>query len=158
MQVRPPTRATRRRTIDIDGDADVVFRLLCPVRETEWLESWNPEQVYSDSGLAEPQCVFTSADGDRKSTWIITDHEVAARRVRMVKCTPGFTVCLLELEVAPREEGRCALTVCYSHTALSPAGAQFVGDFTESAYDDVMSMWQRALNHYLAHGTALPGS
>lgn len=158
MQIKPPVRATRCRTIEVDGEADKVFALLCPVLECDWLESWDPDIVYSDSGVAEPECVFVSDDGERKSIWIITDHDADARRVRMVKTTPGFTVCLLEIDVEPRGGQRSALTVRYSFTALSPEGERFVAGYTDAAYDEIMSMWQRALDHYDAEGTALPGT
>jgi hypothetical protein len=58
-----------------------VFPLLCPVREGDWLLGWKYRLIYSDSGVAELGCVFTtpnppgSAAPDRasaKTTWIVT--------------------------------------------------------------------------------------
>ncbi|MHC4845525.1 MAG: hypothetical protein ACYTCU_05115 [Planctomycetota bacterium] len=60
------------------ADADTVFPLFCPVREAEWLESWNPGVVISASGLVEPGCVFTSADANGESTWLVERHDPAA--------------------------------------------------------------------------------
>lgn len=158
MKVEPPRRATRRRTIEVQGDADTVFALLCPVREVEWLESWKPLEVFSHSGVAERECVFVSDDGRRHSTWMITDHDAKHRRVRMVKFTPGFTVCLLEIAVASGPGATSLLDVCYSFTALSEAGNEYVNEFSEQAYDGVMAQWQQALDHFIAHGAAMPGS
>ena len=37
-----------------------VFPLLCPVREADWIPGWQYELVYSESGVAELGCVFTT--------------------------------------------------------------------------------------------------
>ncbi len=37
-----------------------VFPLLCPVREGEWLPGWQYRLIWSDSGIAELGCVFTT--------------------------------------------------------------------------------------------------
>ncbi len=53
-------RIVRRFSFDVDVPPRVVSPLLCPVRELEWLEGWSAGVVYSDSGLAENNCIFTS--------------------------------------------------------------------------------------------------
>ena len=35
-----------------------VFPLLCPVREADWIDGWNPVLVLTQSGFAEQDCVF----------------------------------------------------------------------------------------------------
>ena len=37
-----------------------VFPLLCLVREDDWLPGWKYRLIYSDSGVAELGCVFTT--------------------------------------------------------------------------------------------------
>jgi hypothetical protein len=42
----------------ISATPERVFPLLCPVREYEWLDSWHCRMVYSESGVAEDNCIF----------------------------------------------------------------------------------------------------
>jgi len=37
----------------IHARPDVVFPLLCPVREAEWLDGWDYKMIYSESGVVE---------------------------------------------------------------------------------------------------------
>jgi hypothetical protein len=39
-----------------------VFPLLCPVREADWIPGWRYKLIYSESGVAELGCVFTTED------------------------------------------------------------------------------------------------
>jgi len=39
-----------------------VFPLLCPVREADWIPGWRYTLIYSDSGVAELGCIFTTQD------------------------------------------------------------------------------------------------
>ena len=38
-------------THDLAADPDAIFRLLCPVREYEWIHDWSCELVHTTSGL-----------------------------------------------------------------------------------------------------------
>jgi hypothetical protein len=158
MKISAPRRATRSASFAVRGGADRVFPLFCPVREREWLESWNPGVVYSQSGLAEPECVFTSADRNGDTIWVVAHHDPHARVVKMVRVTPGFTACVLDISVVPVSSSECEVAVTYSHTALSEAGEIFVDAYSDEAYRKMMAHWQTALDFYLAHGSPLPGS
>lgn len=67
----------------INAPAEEVFPLICPVREAEWLDGWDYRMVYSESGIAEEGCVFTSHHpGEESDTiWIITQHDPADKTV-----------------------------------------------------------------------------
>ena len=49
----------------LSGSPEQVFPLLCPTREYDWIETWQCELIYSDSGFAEPGCIFTIVPGRR---------------------------------------------------------------------------------------------
>ncbi len=42
---------------DLAAPPERVFPLLCPTRETEWLEYWRCELIHSRSGFAEEGCI-----------------------------------------------------------------------------------------------------
>jgi len=51
-------RTVKKHTILLHGKPEVLFPLLCPVREYEWIEPWKCDMIYSDSGFAEQDCIF----------------------------------------------------------------------------------------------------
>ena len=80
-----------------------VFPLLCPVREADWLPGWQYRLIYSDSGVAELGCVFTTpkppgsaTNGQGReaaeTTWIVTDYDPAALRIAYVWINPGVVI------------------------------------------------------------------
>ena len=60
----PSTFRAKRAVTEYIGELDeapeAVFPLLCPVREYEWLDGWKSKMVYSNSGFAEEDCIFTT--------------------------------------------------------------------------------------------------
>ncbi len=156
MNIRQPNRVTHRYTQQLCRPAADVFALLCPVREADWIDGWNPLVVFSASGLAEPDCVFVTDAEPHDAVWYITRHEPARHFVEMIKVTPGVTACKLTIEVRDAADGSAA-DVTYSHTSLGPQGDVFVTSFTAEYYVQFMREWEDRINHYLATGTALKG-
>lgn len=153
MQIRTPHRVVRCYRQRLVAAPARVFPLLCPVREAEWIEGWDPKVVLSDSGVAEPDCVFVTAAEPADAIWIVTRHE-PDRFVEMLKITPGVTVCRLTIALQATDYG-CDAEVIYRHTSLGPAGDEVVAGFTEAHYTAFMQNWERRLNHYLRTGQSL---
>lgn len=156
MKIVKPNRASRSYTQTLCAAPEEVFPLLCPVREADWIEGWDPGVVVTSSGVAERDCVFTTAAGPHDAIWYVTRHEPPAL-VEMIKITPGVTACRLTIELHPAAEGTRA-DVAYTHTSLGPEGDAFVASFTEDHYRRFMQDWESRLNHYLRHGSSLRDS
>ena len=154
MEIRKPVRATRTFTQKLAAPPDRVFPLLCPVREADWLEDWDPLAVFSDSGVAEPDCVFMTKAAPHPAVWFVTRHERERGFVEMLKISPEVTACRLSIQLAAAGEG-CEALITYSHTSLGPRGDDFVADFTEEFYEGFMREWETRMNHYLKTGAAL---
>jgi hypothetical protein len=156
MQIVPPNRVRRRYVQRLVRPPAVVFPLLCPVLEAAWIDGWDPLLVVSASGVAEPDCVFTTPAQPVDAIWYVTRHEPEAGFVEMLKITPQVTACRLtiQLRAAADDEG-CEAEITYLHTSLGPQGDVFVAAFTEAHYRAFMQEWEARMNHYLVHGTAL---
>jgi len=153
MRILRPNRVERTYTQRLSGAPEAVFALLCPVREAEWIEGWDPLIVLSNSGVVEPDCVFTTRAEPVDAVWYVTRHEPDAGFVEMVKITPTVTACRLAIQVR-RAPGGAEAVVTYAHTSLGPAGDAFVQAFTEERYRSIMLDWEARMNHFLLHGTA----
>jgi len=154
MKIVNPHRAVRTYTQRLVGSAASVFPLLCPVREADWIEGWDPLLVVASTGVAEPDCVFTTSASPADAIWYITRHEPLNGFVEMLKITPSVTACRLTIRVSDAAGGSEAV-VTYAHTSLGPEGDEFVASFTEDYYVTFMQNWEARLNHFLKHGTAL---
>ncbi len=154
MKIIKPNRATRSYTQHLNGSPDSVFPLLCPVREVDWIDGWDPPLVVSSSGIAEPDCVFTTAATPTDAIWYITRHEPESGFVEMLKITPSVTACRLTIQLRAIPDGSEA-DITYSHTSLGSEGDAFVASFTQDFYRTFMQDWESRINYYLRHGSAL---
>ena len=83
-------RLTRTYALDVMGKPDEIFPLLCPVREYEWIDGWTCDLIYSTSGLAEEDCIFTTTDFPPigHTVWVTTVSDAETRRREFVRVTP----------------------------------------------------------------------
>lgn len=153
MKINRPNRVVRSYTQHLKASPSDVFGLLCPVREADWIAGWDPVSVWSDSGLAEPECVFVTP-GEPKAIWYITRHEPENGFVEMLKITPDVTACRLSIQLTATRAGTDA-EVVYTHTSLGLEGDEFVASFTQEYYIEFMQDWESRLNHYLDTGLML---
>lgn len=154
-EIREATRRTWRWVQSIEGPPEAVFPLLCPVRERDWLPGWDARVIHSRSGYAEAGCVFATAQhGAAETVWVVVDHE-PPHRIRFVRFTPDQTVVEIAITVDPFGSGRSSVSIEYTHTALSEAGAATVAGMTEAAWRNMMAQWETAMNHYLTTGTVI---
>ena len=155
MRIEKPARVSHSRRQAINGTPEEVFSLCCPVREAEWVEGWDPSVVHTDTGVAERDCVFVTENGGVESTWLVTVHDAGARRIAMVKCTPGEVMTRIEIGIEPAAGGS-AVDIRYTHTACGPAGVELVRGFTEEHWEGFMREWESEMNRFVgACGLAL---
>ena len=149
MQIIDPVRVRRSYIQKLRAKPADVFPLLCPVREREWAEGWDPLAVYSKSGLAESDCIFTTGQEDPESIWVITEFDPVRHSLEIVKVSPGMTVCRITINLAEDESGNTDADVTYMYTAISPEGEQFVGEYSQEFFNGFMQFSESALNIFL---------
>jgi hypothetical protein len=154
MKIAKPNRASHSYTQQLVAEPSAVFPLLCPVRECDWIDGWDPICVITHSGVAEPDCVFITDSTPNDAIWYITRHEPANGFVEMLKITPSVTACRLTIQLRPVPTGTEAV-ITYMHTSLGPEGDTFVASFTEDYYRQFMRDWEARINYYLSHGSQL---
>jgi hypothetical protein len=144
--VRPAPFTAQRRTTDyeytVPAAPETVFPLLCPVREYEWLEDWTGELVYSESGVAEDNCVFkTRHPALGPMTWQVCRYEPPTR-IEFVVLAPERVALRLAIALE-RVEGGTKLRWQRIFTGLSEEGNQQLGGWTNET--------ERALSEKLRH-------
>jgi hypothetical protein len=155
MRISPPLRVLRSHTQQLNAPVAHVFPLLCPVREADWIEGWEPSLVITNSGVAEPDCVFVTRDGSEDATWVITRHDPDEGALDLLKIVPDTVVTRIAIRLRPLDGGTCAADISYQLTALSDAAANRVAAFSEQYFSEFMVRWEQRLNHYLGTGEML---
>ncbi len=152
-------RITREYRQTINATPETVFPLLCPVRETEWLDGWDYRMVYSESGLIEEGAVFsTEHAGEADTIWIVTRHNCKTREVEFTRFTHQSRICVLKIAVTAKNEKSSFVDISYSYTGITPAGNEFVDGFTEEAFAKAMFFWEKSMNYFLETGNKLKGA
>lgn len=152
MDIESPKRIKHSYTQNLAGPPEIVFPLLCPVRECDWTPGWDPVKVITNSGVAEPDCMFITPAAPNDAVWIVTRHDPEKFAAEIYKVTPGHTVAKLEIKLSKAAGNTTRADVSYEYTALAPAGEEFLREFTRAWYENFMKEWEDALNHYLTTG------
>lgn len=152
MNIEKPIRKRHSYSQHIKAGREVVFPLLCPVSEKNWVPGWNPEKVISNSGVAEHDCIFVTSTEKESSIWIVSKYDQVNYGLEMYKVTPQHTVGKLEISLEPTSENLTIAHISYEFTALDKSGADFLIEFTEEWYVEFMQGWEKAMNHYIATG------
>jgi hypothetical protein len=69
-------RARFSGAYDVAAPPAVIFPLLCPVREREWIEGWSGQAVHAGTGVAEPDGVFLAGpSSDPPAIYVVSRFE-----------------------------------------------------------------------------------
>jgi hypothetical protein len=146
-------RVVQHYVQQIDAPPAVVFPLLCPVRESEWLPGWQCELLHTASGLAEMDAVFATSHADGRTVWTITCHEPPAR-IGFVRWQPDGVLVAIDIQITSNTGGS-AVAIRYCHTALDARGEQALAQLNDADWHARMTFWQESMNRWLAaHPTA----
>lgn len=155
MKIESPHRASHTYLQRLEGPPEQVFPLLCPVRECEWVNGWDPTTVITESGVAEQDCIFVIGPEDDEATWVIVTHEPPVR-IEFLRVVPKTSVGRIHIHLRPHGLGGTAAEITYTHTAISDGGRKVVDEFTAEAYTEFMREWEAELNHFLRTGEKKP--
>jgi hypothetical protein len=145
---------TYRQTIN--ATPGKVFPLLCPMREAEWLDGWQYSMIYSESGLVEEGAVFsTPYEGEEDTVWIVTKHDPKKHEVAFARFTHNSRTCELRIAVKHKAENSSYVDVSYTYTSITPAGNDFIDNFTEEAFLEAVTFWEKSMNYFLETGERL---
>jgi hypothetical protein len=138
------------------GAPEKVFPLLCPVREADWVPGWQYRLIYSQSGVAELGCVFTTPNENAPETvWVVAEYDPSAFRIAFAWVWPGLVAAQIRISLRSRSPDITEADIRYSYTGLSPEGNREVARYNESWFRHKMQSWEKAINHYLTTGSLI---
>lgn len=134
-----------------------VFPLLCPVREYEWIDGWNCEMIYSESGFAEKDCVFTTRHpGEKEKTvWYMIEQDSENYKAGFLRVTPGSHAVKMQIRLKDNHDGGTDASFAYTCTALSGEGNLAIGHYVEQVLENTTAWLEKSMNNYLRTGQIL---
>ncbi len=148
-------RRIKTHSMVLEAAPEAVFPLLCPVRESEWIEPWRCRMIYSQSGFAEQDCVFQTdfpKDGPTE-TWVVCRYEpphlIEFVRVSTLRAT-RYTITL-----RPTGGGKTEAEWRQVITGLTEEGDRLIEQEPEETYRAQMERLAEMLNHFLHTGRRL---
>lgn len=155
MRVEKPNRVSHSYTQQLGASRQAVFELLCPVREAEWVNDWRPKLVLTDSGVAEPGCIFITPGIPEDALWLMTEYDRDAFKLEIIKMIPGVVVGRISVSLTADVDDACSADITYAYTSISDHGDRALEEFTDAHFESFMVTWEKELNHFLRTGSML---
>jgi hypothetical protein len=143
-------RSTKTCLMQLQGSPEQVFPLLCPIREYEWIDSWQCEMIYSKTGVAELDCVFkTTFPGDGPGdTWVVSRYEPPLL-IEFVRINSLRTI-RFNLSLKRNDDGTTSLIWTQIFTGLTPQGDDLIKSLSDEIYRERVATRERQINHFLS--------
>ena len=133
-----------------------VFPLLCPVKEKNWIDGWEYKMIYSESGVVEKGCIFsTPHHGNEETIWYVTEHDVKNFKVEFLRVTPKQEVVKIKIILEENGDDTTTSNITYEYTGLSKERNHWIKNELDKSFNDSMAWWKNAINHYLKTGKKL---
>lgn len=148
-------RIVKSYTMHLCASPAEVFPLLCPVRETDWIEPWSCDMVFSTGGRAENNAVFTTDFESQGGAeiWVVCRYE-KDRAIEFIRVAPGLKVNRLDISLAAADNGTRSIWT-HTFTGLSEAGNWWIRNLTDEAFELEKAAVEKMLNHFLETGAML---
>jgi hypothetical protein len=143
-------RIDRETSFELKAGPEMVFPLLCPVREYEWIPDWRCEMVYSDSGVAEKDAIFHTREilGMRAVWTCITYEPPRLIEYLFVVGKSGVVRLAIRLEDAPGGSTRVVWSMRFTVAKGMSGFASKVA--SREGFDAMLATRRRELEEYLA--------
>lgn len=157
-----PTRICLEAAMHLTVRKETLFPLLCPVREYEWIETWQCTMVHSNSGVAEEGCVFqtilppvgvVAAHPEAAiDTWVICGY-CPSQHITFTR-NNGHRTILYTITLTDTKDGT-SLVWSQQLTALTETGRAMLAETTQEQFATLIKALERMLNHYCTTGQRL---
>ncbi|MGM0418924.1 MAG: hypothetical protein ACQEQS_09395 [Thermodesulfobacteriota bacterium] len=135
-------------TEEVHGTCEEVFPLFCPVKSFEWIADWSAQMIYSESGYAEPGCVFKTYDPyEGEETWIISEY-IFPSEIKFVRMNSLRTI-IHSIFFYEKSKNRTIIEFCQEITGLNSQGNEFTADLEKSEFVEMTEVLACLLNNYL---------
>jgi len=148
-------RSTKTYSTQLQGNPAQVFPLLCPIREHEWIDLWQCDMIYSNTGVAELDCVFKTnfPDDGPEDTWVVSRYEPPLL-IEFVRINSLRTI-RFNISLTSKDNGTTSLIWTQILTGLTPQGNELIKSLSDEVYRERVATRECQINHFLSTGQML---
>lgn len=128
-----------------EATPNVVFPMLCPTTEYDWMEGWHCEMIYSKSLYHEYNAIFKTDYFGFPETWVVSSFE-PNKAIEFVRVAEHLSI-KIEARIADHQDGTCTGSWTIYATALTTEGNEILKQMNPE--EDPISILIDALAHYL---------
>ena len=140
----------------IKFNRQVVFPLICPVREEEWVNGWKYKMIYSGSGFIEKGCTYsTASENGQETIWYVTIHDDQKFIVEFLRITPGKMIVRTTINLQDAGKGNTLFGVANEYTLLNGEMSSGLENELDDNFNKTMAYFGASLTQYLEAGAKL---
>ncbi len=143
----------------INSPAEEIFPLLCPVLEEKWIPDWQYELVYSDSGVNEPNCIFTEEtsglfifDTLITTTWNTIVHDPGNKKITFLLISGDRGVIRIDVAIETDKEQVSTISWHMTFTSLSSKNDDISETTIKENLVGMVTVLASLLKHYCETG------
>jgi hypothetical protein len=133
----------------VAAPCEAVFPLLCPKRETEWLTDWKYSMIYSESGIAELDAIFSTWYGEDQ-IWYVSRYEPCSK-IEFIRNEGKKWIERLSVTLTDVGNGQTNVYWEQVTTTLSEEGKGII-TFWEENFLPIRKSVEKDLNRYFESG------
>jgi hypothetical protein len=142
--------AKHTASFEIQEPIKELFPLFSAEGEKLWVPGWDYENVMGGTELHEDY-VFVTKSHDHAASdavWVVKRHVPENYLVQFYKVEPGEKIGIIEVQCSELGKSLTKVQVTYEYIGLSPAGNEFIANFSSAEYESFIGEWKILLVNY----------
>lgn len=145
-------------SMKLESSPERIFPLLCPILEYEWLNNWKCTMVYSESGVAENDCIFYKSTGFPFYKRI-TFHTISyrpAEEIEFLLYIQKVGTIRMKLQLEPETNNITVMNCNYLLTGHSRFGNRQLRKYREKKIEKEVKSLEADLRYWLKNNSLRP--
>ena len=142
----------------LPSSTDTIFPLLCPILEYDWLNDWNCTMIYSESGVAEKNCIFYTSSGFpfyKRMTFQVIDY-IPNNRIEFLIYINKVGSVRFSLSLTQIDMNKSKMVCDYVLTGHSKLGNKQLKKFREKEIEKQLKNLEMDITYWLQNKTKRP--
>jgi len=144
----------------VKASAEQFFSLACPVEELKWIDSWQFDMIYSESGKNENNCIFKeSMSGlfvlnrpELSTCWYTTIYDTGKYRFDALLLYGSVAAGKFEFHIAEEDKDFSTGLWMLTYTSLSEDGNNIIDESFKDRMLGMLTFLGKSAKHYLETG------
>jgi len=146
-------RIFKEASIQLDAVIEKVFPLFGPIEEMKWAPGWNPEIIYSTTGVVDEHMIFKTKgkfEEEEDYTWVVSQFAPEHFSITYSIHTKE-RIWFVNVTCSTQRDKTIA-KVKYTFTGLTNRGNVRNKMALEKMFENNLKDWEKAINHYIYTG------